>query len=89
VLLKTIEGASAYILDYIQKASDGKIEPILKGLKKHLDYAEYPGAIVAGVDGVVVKCHGNATPTSFFHSIKGAALLVERQLVIKMKNQLA
>jgi glycerol-3-phosphate acyltransferase PlsX len=88
VLLKTIEGTSAYILDYIRKNSEGKMEPIVSGLRKHLDYTEYPGAIVAGVDGVVVKCHGNATPTSFFHSIKGAAHLVERQLVSKMKAQL-
>lgn len=89
VLLKTIEGTSAYILDYIRKTSEGKMDSIVKGLKKHLDYTEYPGAIVAGVDGVVVKCHGNATPNSFFHSIKGAAHLVERQLVSKMKAQLS
>ncbi len=88
VFLKTIEGASTYILDYIRKASEGKIDSIIQGLKKHLDYDEYPGAFVAGVDGVVVKCHGNATPNSFFHSIKGAALLVERQLIPQMKLQL-
>lgn len=89
VFLKTIEGSSAYILDYIRKTSEGKIDSIIQGLKKHLDYTEYPGAIVAGVDGVVVKCHGNATPTSFYHSIKGAALLVERQLIARMRTQLA
>lgn len=88
VFLKTIEGASTYILDYIRKESEGKIDSIIQGLKKHLDYDEYPGAFVAGVDGVVVKCHGNATPNSFFHSIKGAALLVERQLIPQMKLQL-
>lgn len=91
VLLKSIEGTSSFILENIAKAY-GTLEVMqeaLNHLNKRFHYAEYPGAIVCGVDGVVVKCHGNSSPTALFNGIKGAARMVELRLVQQIKQQLS
>ena len=90
VLLKSIEGVSAFILDHIWEscgvnASD-KLKHSLHQLQSHFRYDEYPGAIVCGVDGVVVKCHGNSSQKAFFNGIKGAVLLVQKSSSPRSKN---
>jgi|LakMenEpi03Aug12_release.lakeMendotaPanAssembly.Ray.scaffolds.fasta_scaffold03504_7 glycerol-3-phosphate acyltransferase PlsX len=91
VLLKSIEGTSSFILENITK-KHGHMEGMrsaLQDLHKRFHYAEYPGAIVCGVDGVVVKCHGDSCPTALFNGIRGAVKLVRHQLVQKIKQQLS
>lgn len=90
VLLKSIEGVSSFILDTITQdcGSNPGMGQALEKLQKRFNYAEYPGAIVCGIDRVVVKCHGNSTPTAFLNSIRGAAKLVQHQFVEKIKQQL-
>ncbi|MCE5319142.1 MAG: phosphate acyltransferase PlsX [Parachlamydia sp.] len=87
VLLKSIEGASAFILQVLadrQQRTEG-LKECLKELKAQFSTEEYPGAILCGVEGVVVKCHGNATSRAFFHGIQGAITLVQRQLIEQLK----
>jgi len=93
ILLKTSEGAAAFVVDQFEAAVKNASPKILvngekKDLLKKFDYSEYPGAIVCGVDGLVIKCHGNATPCSLYHSIMGAIGLAERGLVRKIKASL-
>lgn len=90
VLLKSIEGVSSFILDTIVQdcGSNPGMGPALEKLHKRFNYAEYPGAIVCGIDRVVVKCHGNSTPTAFLNGIRGAVRLVQHQFVEKIKQQL-
>ena len=38
-------------------------------MRHRLHYAEYPGALLCGIDGIVIKCHGNSSPQSFIRSI--------------------
>jgi phosphate acyltransferase len=76
VLLKSIEGASTFILHFLSQRLSPSGTPLLKERLNEL-YAqfssdEYPGAILCGIEGVVVKCHGNASPRAFFNSIKVA-----------------
>jgi glycerol-3-phosphate acyltransferase PlsX len=88
ILLKSIEGASTFILEYMAKSGGSHMHSIVNDLQKRFHYAEYPGAIVCGADGIIVKCHGNATPTALFNSIKGAVRLVKLKLVQQIKQQL-
>ena len=46
------------------------IKPALKEIKKKMDYTEYGGALLLGIDGGVIKCHG----TSKAKEIKSAIL---------------
>lgn len=93
VLLKTSEGVASFILEYIKKnlghVPTQQFQHGLAQLQRHFNYAEYPGAIVLGIDGVVVKCHGDATSKAMLNGIKGAANLVEKRLVEKIKAELA
>ena len=89
IFLKTAEGMSALVLDMI---TDKKLEQPKKKsfveLTTLLDYAEYPGALICGVDGIVVKCHGYSSTKAVHSAIKGAANLVRSQFLKKLKTQL-
>lgn len=92
VLLKTTEGTASFILDMLkQKLKDNTSETLSKTLKelhKQFNYAEYPGAIICGMDGIVIKAHGSSSPKAFLSSILGAADLVSRQVISLIKEQL-
>lgn len=82
VLLKTAEGTAAFILNSLQKmlASEPSeaIDRTLRQLQKQFHYAEYPGALICGVEGVVIKCHGHSSPQAIQNGIKGAADLLQK-----------
>lgn len=82
VFLKTAEGIASLILDKI-KASSKDVEKF-----QSLHYAEYPGALLAGVRAVVIKCHGYSTPKGFTNAILGAAQLAKEGFVQKLVNEL-
>lgn len=92
VFLKSSEGVSTFILDHLRQAFVGsespKVEEVIAGLHRHVDYAEYPGAIVCGVDGVVVKCHGYSSQRALKNGILGMIPLVRNGLVSRIKQNL-
>ncbi|MFI5344329.1 MAG: phosphate acyltransferase PlsX [Chlamydiales bacterium] len=92
VLLKTAEGVSSFILeqlqDLLQPLSIEQKTLVFESLRTQFDYEEYMGAIVCGVDGVVVKCHGSSSAKGMFNAIKGAVELVRNQFIDKIKSQL-
>jgi glycerol-3-phosphate acyltransferase PlsX len=83
VFLKTAEGIASLILD--------RIGPSPTDMKKFqsLHYAEYPGALLAGVRGIVIKCHGYSTPKGFTNALLGAAELAKEEFVQKLLNELS
>jgi phosphate acyltransferase len=93
ILLKSIEGTSAFIIDYMShaciSAAQDQIQQTLSNLQRQFKYEEYPGAIVCGVDGVIMKCHGHSSAKAFFNGIKGIISLVQNRLVAQIKQQLS
>jgi glycerol-3-phosphate acyltransferase PlsX len=101
VLLKTTEGVASFILSHL---SDALLSPTKKGakedpvktkikatmnaLERKFNYAEYPGAIICGVEGVVVKCHGNSSTRAMYNGISGAIDLVKKNLIKRIKSHL-
>ncbi|MCE2983817.1 MAG: phosphate acyltransferase PlsX [Parachlamydia sp.] len=92
VLLKTAEGVSLFLLSQlkqaIQELPGQQQEAVFRRLKDQFDYEEYSGAIICGVDGVVVKCHGKSTARAFLNGIKGAVKLVGSGFISQLKGQL-
>jgi len=89
IALKTMEGTAKVCGFYIKKSFNENIFtkiaglislPILNGLKKKIDPRNYNGAMFLGLDGVVVKSHGNADSFSFKNAITRAILLVENRV---------
>jgi glycerol-3-phosphate acyltransferase PlsX len=84
IFLKTAEGIGMVILEELEASAHGKdlsLKPVLAELRQHLHYAEYPGALLCGVKGIVIKCHGNATTQSILSSIHSATRLVEHKFL--------
>lgn len=81
VLLKTAEGVAAFIFDSLQKKIGHSKKETLNQLKKQFNYAEYPGAIVCGIDRIVIKVHGNASSESLLASIERAIECIEKDVL--------
>jgi phosphate acyltransferase len=52
------------------------IHPKIQDLASMLHYAEHPGALLVGVRGIVIKCHGYSTPAAFIKAAEGALELI-------------
>lgn len=92
VFLKTAEGIAGVILEGLEDASiedcSSHLKGILGAMRQRLHYAEYPGAILCGIDGIVIKCHGNSSPQSLIQSITTASRLIQHAFLQKVKEQL-
>lgn len=73
VFLKTAEGVSAFLMKTFQK----EYKSIPSAIQRRFDYEEYPGAILCGVEGLVIKCHGSSTAKSMCHSILAVKRLIK------------
>lgn len=58
--------------------------PSLKRFKKEIDYAEYGGALLLGVNGVVIIGHGRSNFRAIKNAIRVAKEEVERQVNLKI-----
>ncbi len=90
VFLKTAEGISLFILEtLLENLWEVPLpQPLLLCLEKELYSAEYPGAILCGVDGIIMKCHGDANPKAITNGVKGAIQLTHSHFLKKMKKYL-
>ncbi len=79
VILKMYEGVGRMMLGTIKgtlmSSLRGKIggliiKPLIKGVVKTFDATEYGGAPLLGLNGLVVKVHGNATEKEISNAIK-------------------
>lgn len=93
VLLKTSEGVAFFLLEQLKVAlKDISVEQqnaVLRYLRYEFDYEEYSGAIICGIDAVVVKCHGKSSAQAMFNGIQGAVSLVQNEFINQLKRELA
>ncbi|MBC7324660.1 MAG: phosphate acyltransferase PlsX, partial [Moorella sp. (in: Bacteria)] len=90
VLLKFGEGMAQTLFTMIGREIKSSLRarlgaamvlPALKGLKKQVDYAEYGGAPLLGVQGISIICHGSSNARAIKNAIKVAARCAEQGLV--------
>lgn len=62
--------------------------PSLKRFKKEIDYAEYGGALLLGVNGVVIIGHGRSNKRAIKNAIRVAKEEIERQVNAKILEAL-
>jgi glycerol-3-phosphate acyltransferase PlsX len=82
IFLKTAEGIANLMLDQLQ--------PSQEQMKKFqsLHYTEYPGALLAGVKGIVIKCHSYSTPKAFIKAVTGAMELVNENFIQVLQDKI-
>lgn len=90
VLLKFYESVAAFIAQLLRRQAEAVLKELdLEPVFRVLDYAEYGGAPLLGVNGVSVICHGRSPPKAILNAIKLAARAVETDMVGDMARELA
>lgn len=96
VALKTSEGVAKMLISYLRREFSQSLYtkfvamlaiPILRKIKKRFDPGEYNGATFLGLNGVVIKSHGNAPRHSFKKAIVEAMLEVEKNIPEKIRSE--
>ena len=62
--------------------------PALKRFKKSMDYTEYGGAPMLGIDGVVLKGHGSSNAKALASTVRQAVRMVDGRVVDTIKQAL-
>jgi glycerol-3-phosphate acyltransferase PlsX len=97
VFLKATEGAAHMAGHYLKKAVTRNLwsklgylhlKSGLKEMKKNLDARQYGGAILLGINGNVVKGHGNSDATAFYHAIRVATLAAKADVAKKIQEEI-
>ncbi len=64
------------------------VYPAFKAFKKRVDYAEYGGAPLLGVDGVGIVCHGKSNSHAIKNALLQAAAMAEGNISKKIQESL-
>ncbi len=64
------------------------LKPSLNRLRKELDYTEYGGAPLLGVNGNVIICHGSSSAKAIKNAIKVAKDVVNKKVNERIKQRL-
>ena len=93
VFLKTAEGIGSFILEELNDPAfmEGisvRTSAALTALKHHLNYSEYPGALLCGVNGIVMKCHGEFSTRALNSTVRTAMRLTRHHFLDHLKERL-
>jgi glycerol-3-phosphate acyltransferase PlsX len=97
VLLKTAEGVAQEIFnlirgevnqDMLSRAGALLITPALARIKRRLDYEEYGGAPLLGVNGVMINAHGRSHAKAIANAICVAEQMARDHLVQRIGEEL-
>jgi len=98
ILLKTSEGVASSISKLIKmnikrspRALTGALlmRRVFKLLKKHIDYAEYGGAPLLGVNKATIICHGKSNHIAIKNAIYQALSFAESEINTDIEKNLA
>lgn len=64
------------------------LKPVFENFRKDFDYAEYGGALLLGVDGVSIICHGKSSPKAISNAILMARRMVNEEINERIKERL-
>lgn len=90
IMLKSMEGTGAAIFkslrDEINTSFRAKLaalvlKPSFRKLKKKMDYTEYGGAPMLGVNGICIKSHGSSDAHAIKNAVQQAIVSIENNLV--------
>jgi len=98
VALKASEGVAAMIRFYLRQAFEQNFftklvgmlaRPALRSFRDKIDPRQYNGASMLGLQGIVIKSHGNADVFAFSQAIKEAVLEVKKNVPQRISKQLS
>ncbi len=97
IALKAMEGAARFVGDLLQRSFRSSLRskfgflisrPATNLLRSLLDPNNHNGALFVGLNGIVVKSHGSASPLGVAHAIEITARLLEENLTTRIAADL-
>jgi glycerol-3-phosphate acyltransferase PlsX len=97
VLLKGAEGVATEIFellrseiskDFVARVAAAAMMPALTRIKRRVDYEEYGGAPVLGVNNIMINCHGRSKAKAVTNAILLAEHMSEEKLVVRIGQAL-
>lgn len=99
VVLKFGEGLASAIMrllkdavqqsGFLTKMASLMLLPVMKRLRKKLDYAEYGGAPLLGVNGCCIICHGSSKAKAIKNAVRVAKEFTEQQVATHISEMIA
>lgn len=90
VIIKTVEGTAKMILDTLRaelmtslpsKLLAAGLRPNFRRVANRLDYAEYGGSLVMGLEGILIKAHGRSNAKAIKNAIRVARTAVNEDII--------
>lgn len=98
IMLKSLEGAVEAIFtqlkeeftqSFMSKMAAAILKPNLRKLKRKMDYSEYGGVPLLGIDGLVIKCHGSSNTKAFKNSIRQARMALKNEIIRSISSEIS
>ena len=90
VLLKFYESVALFVAGLVQKELEVTKTPLdLRHALRRLDYSEYGGAPLLGVNGVSIICHGGSSPKAITNAVRVAAQAARGGMIADMRSEFA
>ncbi len=98
VILKAIEGVGELVYDLLKKEMSSNLFTLLGGLlagpafrrfKRSIDYKEYGGAPLLGIDGFSLICHGKSNALTIKNAIRATLRGVNGKMNELLKERIA
>lgn len=98
MMLKSAEAISEFILKRMKQAATTNaraklgglmLRPSLRSLKQDISHSDHGGAILLGLKGIVIKCHGRADRETVCNGIKAAEQALESDVLGRIGENLS
>lgn len=95
MVLKSLEGTADAIFKMLKeqltknmknKLAAGVLKKDMGLVKDKMDYSEYGGAILFGLNGIVIKAHGSSDARAYFNALRQGKETVEMNVLNAMKE---
>ncbi|WNF35494.1 phosphate acyltransferase PlsX [Bacillaceae bacterium IKA-2] len=97
IVLKTIEGTALSLFSLIKteltstffnKLAAVALKSSFVKIKEKMDYTEYGGASLFGLQAPVIKAHGSSNEKAILNSVRQTRLMLEEQVVETIKKEI-
>ncbi len=97
MMLKTAEAVSEFIMKRMREAATSNarakvggalLRPSLRSLKQDFSHTDHGGAMLLGLKGIVIKCHGRADAEAVANGVKVAEQALERGVCARIAESL-
>jgi len=98
IIVKTAEGVAAMILEVLEREIKARrramvgallAKPAFRAVKRTLDYSEYGGAALLGVNGIVIVGHGRSNARAVASAVRVAKVAVEGGVLEAIRSGVA